>query len=73
MVTNISRAELQLLRGRLRPLFLRYAVPGVVSMLFLALQSVADGIIVGRLINATAWEVVITYGRKSPCTVVSWA
>ncbi|MFS2871678.1 MATE family efflux transporter [Phocaeicola dorei] len=58
MVTNISRAELQLLRGRLRPLFLRYAVPGVVSMLFLALQSVADGIIVGRLINATALAAV---------------
>ena len=58
MKTNMSRAELQLSRGRLNPLFFRYAVPGVVAMLFLALQSVADGFIVGRLIGATALAAV---------------
>lgn len=49
---------MQLSRGRLRPLFFRYAVPGVVAMLFLAMQSIVDGIIVGRLINATALAAV---------------
>ena len=58
MVRNMSRAELQLSKGHLRPLFFRYAIPGVVAMLFLALQSVADGFIVGRLISATALAAV---------------
>lgn len=58
MGTNMSRAELQLSRGKMQPLFFRYAVPGVVAMLFLAMQSIVDGIIVGRLINATALAAV---------------
>ena len=58
MAATMSRAELQLSRGRLRPLFFRYAVPGVISMLFLALQSIADGLIVGRMISATALAAV---------------
>lgn len=58
MGTNMSRAELQLSRGKMQPLFFRYAIPGVVAMLFLAMQSIVDGIIVGRLINATALAAV---------------
>ncbi len=58
MRTTMSRAELQLARGRLQPLFFRYALPGVVGMLFLALQSIADGFIVGRMIGATALAAV---------------
>ena len=54
----MSRADFQLSQGRLRPLFFRYAVPGVVAMLFLALQSVADGFIVGRLIGSPALAAV---------------
>lgn len=55
---NLSRSELQLARGRIRPLFLRYAIPGVFSMLFLAFQAVIDGFIVGRLISADALAAV---------------
>lgn len=51
---NPHRCELQLARGRIRPLFIRYAVPGVVSMLFMALQALVDGWIVGRLVCADA-------------------
>ena len=58
METTLSKNELQLSCGRLRPLFLRYALPGVGAMLFLALQSIADGLIVGRLIGATALAAV---------------
>lgn len=58
MEITLSRNELQLTRGRLYPLFLRYALPGVLAMLFLALQSIADGFIVGRFINATALAAV---------------
>lgn len=55
---KLSRSELQLARGRMRPLFMRYAVPGVVSMLFMALQTLVDGWIVGRLICADALAAV---------------
>lgn len=56
--TNMSRTELQLARGRIRPMFMRYALPGVVSMLFMALQAMVDGWIVGRLIGADALAAV---------------
>lgn len=55
---QLSRSELQLARGRVRPLFLRYAAPGVMAMVFLALQSITDGFIVGRLIGADALAAV---------------
>lgn len=51
---NPERSELQLARGRIRPMFMRYAFPGVVSMLFMALQALVDGWIVGRLVCADA-------------------
>lgn len=54
----LSRSELQLARGRIRPMFMRYAMPGVVSMLFMALQAMVDGWIVGRLISADALAAV---------------
>lgn len=55
---KLSRSELQLARGRIRPMFLRYAMPGVVSMLFMALQAMVDGWIVGRLVCADALAAV---------------
>ena len=58
METTLSKNELQLSCGRLRPLFLHYALPGIGAMLFLALQSIADGLIVGRLIGTTALAAV---------------
>lgn len=54
----MTRTELQLARGRIRPMFMRYAMPGVVSMLFMALQAMVDGWIVGRLISADALAAV---------------
>lgn len=36
------------------PLFVRFALPGVLAMMFVALQTIADGFLVGRLISATA-------------------
>lgn len=58
MKTYNSRNELMLARARIRPLFIRYAAPGVVAMLFLAFQSIVDGLIVGRLIGANALAAV---------------
>lgn len=55
---DMSRSELLLARGRIRPLFVHYAMPGVVSMLFMALQAMVDGWIVGRLICADALAAV---------------
>lgn len=58
MGTTPSKNELQLSHGRLRPLFLHYTLPGVGAMLFLALQSITDGLIVGRLVGAAALAAV---------------
>ena len=55
---NLSRAELQLAVGRIRPLFMRYAMPGVIAMLFMALQGIVDGLIVGRFLGAKALAAV---------------
>lgn len=41
-------------KDSIRRLFFRYATPGVMAMVFLSLQSIADGFIVGRLIGADA-------------------
>lgn len=54
----LSRQEQLLSGGRIGPLFLRYALPGVVSMVFVALQQIADGIIVGRFIGSSALAAV---------------
>lgn len=56
--TELSSSELLLAQGRIRPIFMRYAVPGVVSMLFMALQAMVDGWIVGRLVSADALAAV---------------
>ena len=39
-------------------MFLRYAMPGVIAMLFMALQAMVDGWIIGRLICADALAAV---------------
>ena len=62
-----------LARARIRPLFIRYAAPGVVAMLFLAFQSIVDGLIVGRLIGANALAAVSCFhmevgNMKSLCS-----
>ncbi len=63
-----------LARARIRPLFIRYAAPGVVAMLFLAFQSIVDGLIVGRLIGANALAAVNivapTYALISAITLI---
>lgn len=74
MKTYNSRNELMLARARIRPLFIRYAAPGVVAMLFLAFQSIVDGLIVGRLIGANALAainiVAPTYALISAITLI---
>lgn len=55
---EISTREQQLIQEPIRPLFMRYAMPGVFSMLFMALQALVDGWIVGRLISADALAAV---------------
>lgn len=63
-----------LARARIRPLFIRYAAPGVVAMLFLAFQSIVDGLVVGRLIGANALAAVNivapTYALASAITLI---
>lgn len=46
--------EKLLLTGEIPRLFFKYALPGVVGLLFLGIQSVIDGIVLGRFVDANA-------------------
>ena len=46
--------EKLLLTGEIPRLFMKYALPGVVGLLFLGIQSVIDGIVLGRFVGANA-------------------
>lgn len=56
--STISENEILLSTQNIHSLFWHYSAPGIAAMLFLAMQSIADGIIVGRLISATALAAV---------------
>jgi putative MATE family efflux protein len=51
---NISATELRLREGEITPLFRKYAIPSVISLLFVGLQTIIDGIIVGNYAGANA-------------------
>lgn len=46
--------EKLLLTGEIPRLFFKYALPGVAGLLFLGIQSVIDGIVLGRFVGANA-------------------
>lgn len=46
--------EKLLLTGKIPQLFVKYAVPGVAGLMFLGLQSVVDGLMLGRFVGAHA-------------------
>lgn len=48
------KREQLLLTGSIPHLFLKYALPGVAGLLFLGLQSVVDGLMLGRFVGAHA-------------------
>lgn len=48
------KREKLLLTGSIPHLFLKYALPGVAGLLFLGLQSVVDGLMLGRFVGAHA-------------------
>lgn len=50
---RLEREKL-LLTGEIPHLFMKYALPGVAGLLFLGIQSVIDGIVLGRFVGANA-------------------
>lgn len=52
-VYRINREKL-LLTGEITPLFIKYALPGVAGLLFLGIQSVIDGIVLGHYVGSNA-------------------
>lgn len=50
---RLEREKL-LLTGDIPRLFLKYALPGVAGLLFLGIQSVIDGVVLGRFVGANA-------------------
>lgn len=54
MKHEISAAELRLRDGAIGPLFRKYAIPGVVTLLFVGLQTIIDGVVLGNFVGANA-------------------
>lgn len=54
MTSNLSSAELRLRDSEIAPLFRKYAIPGVLALLFIGLQTVIDGIVLGNFVGANA-------------------
>lgn len=50
----LSKEERELREGKIPVLFRRFAIPGVVGLLFLGLQTIIDGIILGNFVGANA-------------------
>lgn len=53
-MNTLSNTEAQLRNGAIAPLFRKYAIPGVVTLLFLGLQTIIDGIVIGNFVGANA-------------------
>lgn len=53
-VKVISHKETFLVTDKIPGLFLKYALPGVIGLLFLGIQSVIDGILLGRFVGVNA-------------------
>lgn len=51
---ELSSAEHKLRHGAIARLFRRYAIPGVIALLFVGLQTIIDGIVLGNFIGANA-------------------
>lgn len=51
---TISSAERRLREGEIAPLFRKYAIPGVIALLFVGLQTIIDGIVLGNFVGANA-------------------
>lgn len=61
MITNVlqddlvlSKSERELREGKISVLFRRFAIPGVIGLLFLGIQTIIDGVILGNYVGANA-------------------
>lgn len=54
MTTSTTQTNIDLENKPIRKLFLKYTLPAVISMLFVGLQTIVDGIIVGNYIGSDA-------------------
>lgn len=51
---ELTDAEHKLRNGAIARLFRRYAIPGVITLLFVGLQTIIDGIVLGNFVGANA-------------------
>lgn len=51
---GLTTAELRLRNGAMAPLFRKYALPSVVALLFMGLQAIIDGAVLGNFVGAHA-------------------
>lgn len=51
---ELTPAEHSLRHGAVTPLFRKYAIPGVITLLFVGLQTIIDGIVLGNYVGANA-------------------
>lgn len=60
----LSETESMLATGAINKLFRRFAIPGVVGLLFLGIQTVIDGIMLGNFVGSNA---LASVGLVLPC------
>lgn len=53
-MSQLTKAEKELIEGPIPKLFRKFAIPGVISLLFMGLQSVIDAIFLGNFVGANA-------------------
>lgn len=53
-MNTLTNTELQLRDGAIAPLFRKYAIPGVITLLFIGLQTIIDGVVIGNFVGANA-------------------
>lgn len=51
---TLSQSESELRSGNIPKLFRKFAIPGVVGMLFLGLQTIIDGVVLGNYVGSNA-------------------
>lgn len=51
---HLTEGEKHLAEGRILPLFARFAIPGILGFLFMGMQVLVDGILLGRFVGSNA-------------------
>lgn len=67
---GMSREEIKMATGKIPGLFVKFALPGICGILFVSLQMLVDGLLLGRFVGASAMASV---NITLPIFTIFWA